>query len=449
LTPISDPTRGSNLFLGVRPCGRIAISRDDWIAALILGLTALIAGLAFLICVRPGLPYDEPSHYNVVQSYSRLNGMPTPGQTGSSYEAYHPPLYYLSSGLFYRAVLSHLTPAAALYGTRAITLLVFAPLVVLIYGLTLMVTGSRPAGWGAGLFVAFNPALLAIAASVQNDSLMFLLSTIAAYMCVAWLGGPTPTIKRAVGMGLIVGADVLTKTSALPVLAVVLVVLIAHRGRKGIAPAAWVVLTVAIVAGWWFVRNVRLYGDWTGSAAVADLFGHGGRFRLTSVRDWSQTVRSLITYFTLPVEYWRNEVKATALERAVVVVALIWLAVGAIALFRDRLRAGRLSAQRRFDLPVITIAAFAGAGIMFWVVICVRNYVVPPRVGMSGLAGVAVLVGVLNSRAATVAFGRKTWTGRAAIFLIGATLLSLDVGMLVAAHRLPPRPYDIRLKTGP
>ena len=415
----------------------------DRLSALVLMALSLAAGSMYLVAVRPGIPYDEPSHFNVVQLYARFHGLPVVGRPGVTYEAYHPPLYYALLGLWYRVVASGLGPSAAFYATRGATLLLFPPLVHLVYRLGLAATGRRVVAWGAALFIAINPSFLAICSTVQNDSLMFLLSTAAAYTCVAWLDRPAPSVARSTLLGLIVGGALLTKTSALPVVVIVVAFLIARWGCRGVVPAAVVLLVVALTTGWWFARNVRLYGDWTGAKAVGGIFDHGERFHLTSPGDWARAGRGVVTYYTLPVEYWRNDVKASLFDRGLVAASSVWLAAAAAMVVGKRSYEGsQIGRDNRRRAAGATLAAFAIAGFGFWLTICVRHYIVAPRVGMTGLAGVALLVAVLSQRAANLL--SKRWAAAVGVSAIILVLVALNIGLLVAVRRIPSRPYEIR-----
>ena len=171
----------------------------------------------------------------------------------------------------------------------------------------------------AAAFVAFNPMFVFISASVNNDTLATLLSSIGLVLGARIITrGMTPV--RALILGIVLGCAALTKSSALA-LAIVIPVAVAASAwlrwrddtvtrRQGdkvngsvgpslspsllrtLSPLLLILLPVALIAGWWYARNQVLYGDLTGTTmmaliagprdqlpALAELIGEWGGFR--------------------------------------------------------------------------------------------------------------------------------------------------------------------------
>ena len=120
----------------------------------------------------------------------------------------------------------------------------------------------------ATALVAFNSMVLFVSSGVSNDGLTMFLSTLALLLSLRlWHMGLSP--QRVAWLGLIVGAASLTKVSGLTLvpLALAAVGASAWRGRKwrqGIIAGAIIVTLVVITAGWWYLRNWWLYGEWLG-----------------------------------------------------------------------------------------------------------------------------------------------------------------------------------------
>lgn len=120
----------------------------------------------------------------------------------------------------------------------------------------------------ATALVAFNPMALFVTSGISNDGLTMFLSTLALLLSLRlWRMGLS--LQRAAWLGLIVGAASLTKVSGLTLvpLALAAVGASAWRGRKwhqGIVAGAIIVTLVVITAGWWYLRNRWLYGEWLG-----------------------------------------------------------------------------------------------------------------------------------------------------------------------------------------
>jgi len=138
--------------------------------------------------------------------------------------------------------------------------------------------------WAAPLataLVAFNPQFLLVASGVNNDNLVTPLSALGLYLLLrAWRDGLT--LRRALGLGLLIGLAGLSKLSGwtllgLAGLAALGLLLRAREGRRRIALlAALIPLTALLVAGWWFWRNLQLYGDLTALQPMLELVGRRG-----------------------------------------------------------------------------------------------------------------------------------------------------------------------------
>jgi hypothetical protein len=420
-----------------------AAAPGDQGRALAIAAAGILVGLLFVLVVRPGIPYDEPSHFNVVQTYAAFRGLPVIGRPGVTYEAYQPPLYYGLAGAVYRIASNVMSPRNSFYVVRIATLILFPPLIYLVFRITFEFTGNRPAATLAAVFVAVNPSLLAIASSVQNDTLAFLLATVTIYVCARWSRDASLSYSRAAVLGALIAATILTKSSALPLVGVVPLVILARFGRRSLPRVCVILCVMLLLSGWWFVRNIRLYGDWTGGRAVAATFDRGDRYHPASPRDWLRAARDLSTYYSLPVEYWRNDVKASLAGRSIVCLGIAWTAVGAGALaLKRRIPISELRRDRLLK-PFGVILLFSGACLAFWLLICIRNYVVAPRVSMPGLAGVAALVGFAAQSGTAVFLKRGRAVAGFAVMLLG--MLGLDALMLVSVSRVPPQPYEIPL----
>ncbi len=139
----------------------------------------------------------------------------------------------------------------------------------------------------AAALVAFNPMFVFISASVNNDTLATLLSSIGLVLG-ARLVNRDITSGRALALGIVLGCAALTKSSALAlavVIPITLVIVAWLRWRRAAAPAGLpdllnavspvllVALPVALIAGWWYIRNQLLYGDFTGTTMMALIAG--------------------------------------------------------------------------------------------------------------------------------------------------------------------------------
>jgi len=169
--------------------------------------------------------------------------------------------------------------ALAVHLIRLLSVLLCASAVCLTYLLALEIAPRRrDLALAAAALVAFNPMFLFISGSVNNDNLIVPLATLILWLVVRTLREGWLSNGRAVLLGVLLGAAALTKLSGLallPLTAAVLLVVAARRRAWG-ALFRWgaiIGVSVIAVAGWWYLRNWRIYGDPTGLNAMLDIAG--------------------------------------------------------------------------------------------------------------------------------------------------------------------------------
>ena len=131
------------------------------------------------------------------------------------------------------------------------------------------------------LVVALIPQFIFANAWVSNDSLATLAATAALYWVVRLLKAEDVGASRWakwVVLGILMGLATLSKLqgAALLALAGVVIAWIAWRRRspRTVFVAVPLVLAPALaIAGWWFVRNRVLYGDWLGTSVLVGVSG--------------------------------------------------------------------------------------------------------------------------------------------------------------------------------
>jgi len=141
---------------------------------------------------------------------------------------------------------------------------------------------SQAVAAGAAAVNAFVPQFLFITAAVNNDAaaaatgawMLYLLARIARR-------GATP--RRDVLLGGILGLAALSKLSLLAAIpfAIGTVSLVAVHAREAFGTLAIRLLRIGVpiaaIAGWWYVRNWRLYGDLLGFDSFLHAVGSGGQ----------------------------------------------------------------------------------------------------------------------------------------------------------------------------
>jgi len=173
---------------------------------------------------------------------------------------------------------------------RLASVLLGACTVYLTWRIGRIVFPSRPElALGAAAVNAFTPMFLFISGAVNNDNLAVALSSCALFLMlrdsVRSRNGSEPNMKSSLLLGIVLGLGALTKTTALGLVPLAFLVLLVstwhHLSRRAwqqwismiIRNGLMIVLPVLLIAGWWYLRNYRLYGDWLGWSAFIQTLG--------------------------------------------------------------------------------------------------------------------------------------------------------------------------------
>jgi len=156
---------------------------------------------------------------------------------------------------------------------RLLSVLMGATTVLCTYliGLTLF-PGRYTLAALAAAITAFNPQFVFISASINNDNVIVLLCSAAILLLMrVWRGEDRPSYM--ILLGLIGGLAAISKLSGLALLPFIALVLVVAAWRRRSLPAlvgwgARIGMPLLAVAGWWYWRNWRLYGDPLGLAAM-------------------------------------------------------------------------------------------------------------------------------------------------------------------------------------
>jgi hypothetical protein len=254
---------------------------------------------------------DEVWHYELVRWLAEGKGLPTPADVGNApwqQEGAQPPLYYLLGAVITApistsnaATVIRYNPhasvgnAAALNNKNkmahgpweewpwqgvALAVHVVRFFSVLLGLMTLWFTGQAAQlvfpnplliPWLAVALVAFNPQFIFISASVSNDNLITCCAAIGIWLLLRILRDQQvtetpPAQSSLILLGLVLGAAALSKVSGLALSLLAAWVLIVVAWRQGnlfdlLRTATVVGAVAATVAGWWYWRNWRLFGD--------------------------------------------------------------------------------------------------------------------------------------------------------------------------------------------
>jgi len=251
---------------------------------------------------------------------------------------------------------------------RLLSVLMGAGTVYLGYRVMLEIWPERPVlALSAAALTAFNPMFLFISGAVNNDNLAMLLCALGIWLLVrlvkrAGCSAPESADDRAsvqswwwdvTLLGIVLGSAVLTKTSAmgllpLTALAISYVAWKRRSWQRFVSGGAVTAGSVALIAGWWFVRNAMLYdGDWLGLERFVLVLG----YRVppaTLGQLWSERAGFMMAYWGLfggvnvPMPGWVYAVLNGAL-----ILSAIGLLIGAVRLIWGAVREARTAGSLR------------------------------------------------------------------------------------------------------
>jgi 4-amino-4-deoxy-L-arabinose transferase-like glycosyltransferase len=279
----------------------------------------LIIGTLYALLTPPWQIPDEPAHYNYVRfvaenlrypvlqmgdyPHEYLEGIKAKGFPPEMsvdpirYEFHQPPLYYSLAAPFYW-LTRFWPPPQQVIALRFLSLLMGAGIVYLAYliarevfpmasvqvGEPLRRFYSQPSqGWnevlalGTAAFVAGVPMHLAMLAAINNDGLAELMLAGILWMLVGYIKGAEGRRPwRLVGLGVLIGLGILTKTTTLisiPLVLVAVVLAVRHRLFAIRYSLFAIFLPALLLTLPWFVRNAAVYGGldilgWTRHDAI-------------------------------------------------------------------------------------------------------------------------------------------------------------------------------------
>lgn len=175
-----------------------------------------------------------------------------------SYEAFQPPLYYTLALPAWFAGHALGGAVGSLYAVRIFDALIaalLAPLAMMI--LLALWPGQTAAAWAAAALTAVLPGVALNLSSVTNDVLVSVLGAVCVLVAITgkW------TNRRAALLGLLFGAALLTKTSAIGIAPALAIALLQARRGGGVRPAVIAGAVTAACVVPWLVSNIAIYGE--------------------------------------------------------------------------------------------------------------------------------------------------------------------------------------------
>jgi hypothetical protein len=246
---------------------------------------------------------DEPNHIAVIAYIAQKRALPP--YTFAYYESAHPPLYHLAAAGLYHYAQPVLGSDASVILLRLVGGGLGTILVWLVWQTALPLVGKQGALLSA-VIVGSIPMFVSLSASVTNE-------TLAALAGAGALSGLTAGVQRrhfdwrtlnTLAFWTAVGAG--TKVTCLGLLPVSLGVVWAvgynQRARTSriAVQLGLIVLITATLSGWWYARNVVLYGDPFRRAEAAAMWHK----RIPGYETLSAQGKTTAARYTARVTFW-------------------------------------------------------------------------------------------------------------------------------------------------
>ena len=280
------------------------------------------------MAIPPGEGVDEAAHLDYVRHVKEKRALPIQPVTREAgvevWMGHHPPLYYVlgalaiswtDTGDFDKAfrpnphfvwrendgrngwnVMSHFGQDefpwhGSVLSLQIMRLLGVALACVALYAIyrsaELMFPEHPWIALGVAAVVAFNPAFIFMSSTVHHDVLQMTIFALAVWWLMRFLKKPERPYD-AILAGLLVGAAMLTKLSGLALALVMGLALFAQAlrdqdWRSFVRRSLVSYGTALLLAGWWYLRNLLLYGDMLGWRMFLNIHSHMVR---TTTYDW-------------------------------------------------------------------------------------------------------------------------------------------------------------------
>jgi 4-amino-4-deoxy-L-arabinose transferase-like glycosyltransferase len=245
-----------------------AISKKSLLqAAALVGVAALAWTILFwnngrLLPFHCG--YDSTDHLAYIKYIQERRTLPLPNE---GYEMFQPPLYYALSAAALSVGGLTVSDQGSVAVLRTLTMCFGIAHFVIVFLCLRLLSPTRPDGQLAGLLLAaFLPMQLYLSHYVTNETLAAALVSAAIYLALRILKKTRASIWEYAGLGLCVGAALLTKATTLlliPPLIGALVLKMAHDKatlRFAISAGATTLIALFISCGWYYVWIWRHFG---------------------------------------------------------------------------------------------------------------------------------------------------------------------------------------------
>jgi hypothetical protein len=198
--------RGVRFFGGrasIVICG--IVGAGLWGALFLNNLTALVFPIGF----------DYPSHLEYIDYIQKHMHIPLAGE---GWKTDQPPLYYVVAALLFNLCGFRVSDYGALFLVRVLGFVIGLIQLALVFaGLRLLFPDQPRRALLGVLLLAFVPMHLYLSHHVTNATMAAMWSTAAIFLCLSILRTEQPSLWRYVGLGLCLGAGLLTQITMVAV----------------------------------------------------------------------------------------------------------------------------------------------------------------------------------------------------------------------------------------
>jgi tetratricopeptide (TPR) repeat protein len=234
--------------------------------------------------------FDASHHLNYIKYLQEHHSLPLPAQ---GVEMFQPPLYYVISAVALSLFHLSTTDPSAILLLRALTMIFGIGQVVLVFASLRLVFPGRPYLQliGAGL-AAFLPMQLYISHYPTNETLAGVLVSASLYLTLRIVTGGTASWQSCSALGLLLGAALLTKATAVLAVPFITLALARQLACQRASAAKWattlgsMVVIAALTCSWHYLRVSKF-----GSPLV------GGSDPVTGLLWWQDDGYRTVSYF--------------------------------------------------------------------------------------------------------------------------------------------------------
>ena len=251
---------------------RRSINADWTTAAIVFGFASLWLILFWhnAQILPDAIGFDASHHLDYIKYLQEHHSLPLPAE---GVEMFQPPLYYVVAAVVLSLFHLSTTDPSAILLLRALTMLFGIAQVVLVFASLRLIFPGRPNLQliGAGV-AAFLPMHLYVSHYPTNETLTGVLVSASIYLALRMITSGTSSWQSYNLLGLLMGASLLTKATAILAVPFIILALARQLARARASAAKWtttlgsMVVIAALTCSWHYFRVSKfgspLVGGW-------------------------------------------------------------------------------------------------------------------------------------------------------------------------------------------